>query len=72
MPVKKHKVISYTNLPMQSPLLFSVIVWLVLDHVHASGWVCGVVWTLVALYWILWGFDFWTRDEVDVLGSKEN
>jgi hypothetical protein len=50
---EKNKVIHFKSLPTRWPITKTAVVWLLLDRFHPAGWVRGVVWTLVALIWVL-------------------
>lgn len=42
-------------LPMPSPLLITLVTWLLLDRIEAPGWVwgaCGVMLLILAAVWI--------------------
>ncbi len=47
------KVIHYSNLPARLPTVSTIVVWLLLREIDASGIVQGVVWTIVAILWAL-------------------
>jgi hypothetical protein len=44
-------VIPHSALPTRPPVLFTVMVWLLIDRLDPAGWVIGMVWTLVVLLW---------------------
>lgn len=44
-------VIPWNALPAQLPVQTTAVVYLLLEHFDAAGWVRGVVGTLVALLW---------------------
>lgn len=47
------KVVSSKCLPTYYPIGATAWAWLLTCHLYAPpGWVCGVVWTLVAWLWI--------------------
>jgi hypothetical protein len=66
------RTISPANLPMRPPLWITVMLWLLLDRVHASAFVWGVVGVLVLLAWIVWIYDMSTREDVDLLTNRRN
>ena len=39
------------SLGTRLPIGGTIILWLLLDRLHAAGWVVGVVWTLWGLVW---------------------
>lgn len=52
MAKKAKKVIGRSSISSFIPLIPTLVVWLTLDRLGAPAWVCGVVYTLVALVWI--------------------
>ena len=48
---KSRVVISWDNLPTRLPIWRTVIVFMLLRYEHASDLVCGIVYTLLALWW---------------------
>jgi predicted PurR-regulated permease PerM len=46
------QVIGRRYLPAQLPIFQTLTAWLFLDRIHASGWVYGVIGTLLAVVWI--------------------
>ena len=61
------KVVSGKNLPIHSPLVPSLVAWLVMDKLDAAGWVWGAVGFMFLLIWIVFVYDFFDRDEQEVL-----
>lgn len=51
--MKRDKVVSFKQLPSQLPTTGTAVWLLVLDRLHAPGWVWGVVITLLVLIWII-------------------
>jgi hypothetical protein len=51
--MKPRKVLHGTQLPTKLPITFTIVAWLLMDRVHASGWVWGVMGTLIGILWIL-------------------
>jgi hypothetical protein len=47
------KVIHPKNLPSKLPLLLTAVAWLMLDRLQPAGWVHGVVYTIIAILWII-------------------
>lgn len=54
------KVLSWQQMPMRSPLILSMVTWLMLDRFDAVGWVYGVVGTMVVILWIAFFCSLWT------------
>jgi len=63
-------VIARESIPSYPPIHLTIIVWLLLDRFDPAGWVCGVVWTIVALLWIGFLVNFSKEKEVVVTGSR--
>ncbi len=65
----KRYVIKRKYLPTYPPIWQGVVLWLLLDRLHAVGWVHGICWTLFGLLWIA---CFYTRiwEDVDVHPSE--
>lgn len=69
--MKKSVVIKSSSLPMRSPLLFAIVMWLLADRLSAPGWVYGVLWTIVALLVILFVYSRFSTTFRDVPGFGE-
>jgi len=54
-------VIPWGQLPAQLPTQTTALVYLLLEHFDAPGWVWGVVGTMLALIWVLAGLRMWTE-----------
>lgn len=67
----KHHVIKRTSLPAQSPVLFTAVMWLLLDRLDSPGWVWGSVGLLVVLMWIGTVMRWATDSDADVPGFGE-
>lgn len=52
------KVVCPKYLPPRLPLGWTIIVWLLMDRLQASGICQGVVYTLLSLWWVatIWAF----------------
>lgn len=64
------KVINRKNLPVRSPLMFSIVMWLLLDRLSAAGWVYGVAGTLCAILWVIFFVVLFKEDQVDLFSSN--
>jgi len=64
--MKHRKVIDGKQLPAKLPITFTAMMWLLLDHLQPFGWVQGMIWTLVAIVWILSIFAVWTQDSIEI------
>ena len=51
--MKNLVVIKASSLPPKLPLQLAAVIWLLLDRFDASGWAFGVMWTLVAILFIV-------------------
>lgn len=67
--MKTRKVVHIDNLPMKFPLIPSVLAWLVLENVNPEGWIIGVSWTVIALWWIVAIFDKANSESVKVIND---
>ena len=68
--MSKRTVVSWKNLPMRMPLMFTAVCYLLLDRLAAPGWVWGVVGTLVIAMWLTWIADVIQRDGVELFKDK--
>lgn len=69
--MKKTKVIAGTNLPARPPLLFSMVVYLMLEHFNAAGWVYGVAGTIAMIFWICFFVNLFVQGSVDIFKKSE-
>lgn len=69
--MKKRTVIKTEALPTRMPLLASVVLWLLLDRIHAPGWAWGTAWTMMALVWIAWGASIYLERSAELPGFGE-
>lgn len=69
--MKTKKRISVVNLPVKFPVTPTILAALCLDHWNAAGWVCGVVWTVVVLFWVVSIVAFIAADHVDLFAEAE-
>lgn len=66
--MKRFPVVKVEHLPVRSPLLLTLVTWLMLDRLSPSGWVVGVVATLVVLVWAGFFIRLWHEDAMPVPG----
>lgn len=66
---KKQKFIQVNNLPPSISISPYLLMYLFLDHVGASGWVWGVVFTLLGACTIAQVVRAFKSDAVDLLGN---
>lgn len=67
-------VLSMTNMPLRLPWQATILLWLLLDRLHAPGWVWGAVGFLLVIVWISWLIDVCTHRNVELdslLPSKQ-
>lgn len=69
--MKKKVTIKRTSLPTRSPVGMIALNWLLLEHIKAPEWAYGVLWTLAALFIIVFIIAFITETERDVPGFGE-
>ena len=68
--MKKIKVVSYGNLPVNPPLQLSALAWLVLDKIGASDVVWGIVYTIIGLLWLGWLLRKISEEHVDLFEDR--
>lgn len=51
--MKEQMVVGHDYLPSRLPFVGTCVVWLMLDRLHAIGWVRGAVWAIVGIWWVL-------------------
>ena len=65
------KVIKRDNLPTRLPVLFTLVVWLLLDRFDPDGWVHGAVWAVVVLLWVGSVVALVREQDVDIFGGRK-
>ena len=70
MKNQPRKALASKNGHRRIPLVTLAVIWLLMDRFNPVGWVVGVVWTLVALVYLLAIFDFFTAEDIE-LGDKQ-
>ena len=68
---KKKRVVAPSSLPTRIPLWPTIVLYLLLEHLQASGLVQGIVYTLLALWWIGALTSMYGEDRRDVPGFGE-
>jgi hypothetical protein len=53
MTTEKHKVLSWTNLPVKLPVFNTIVCLLVLDRFNAPEWVWGIMGTILCFVWVV-------------------
>ena len=64
------RVIAPRNLPARLPFSSTLLVILCLDLWSASGWLCGIIGTVTAVYWALILYVYWNEKRVDIFPDK--
>lgn len=67
MSSKGRKVINAANIPCEWPVVPTLVLYLFLDRVDASGVVWGIIGTFVVLAWVLVAIDVFTREQLPPL-----
>ena len=67
--MKKTKVISTKNMPFRLPIYQTLVAWLVLERMDASGWIYGAVGMLFVFVWIIAICGLIYSEQVSVLGG---
>lgn len=70
MKTKKRKVINPQNMPINMPILNTMVFYLMLEHLNSPGYVWGVIGTVVILGWIVWIIDILTRETLEPFGGE--
>jgi len=70
--MKDKKVIAYKNLPGKFPGLLTAVAFLYLDQYNAPGWVWGVSWTILGIFWILSIVVKAFEQETDIFDENQN
>ena len=65
------KVVSYKNLPPRSPILGTIVYYLLLEHFHAPSWVYGVTVTLLGVVAFAWIIALYKAEYVDIFEEKK-
>ena len=60
------KVVSEKNLPTRFPIINTAVFYLLLDRFDASGWAWGVVFTILAIAWIISIIRFIKQEQVEL------
>jgi len=66
----KLKVIKRKNLPVQLPVVGTIVWYLFLDNLRAPEWVWGVVFTVLSVFWVLVLCLLFVEDDVDIFKDE--
>jgi len=55
------RVIRYSSQPASSPLLLTIVAWLLLDRLGSPGWLYGVAFSILGILWISFLVRFFTE-----------
>ena len=69
--MKQIKFIKGANLPPRLSILTPLMWWLVLDHFSAPGWAYGVIYTGIAVVYLVEVWRLFAGTAVDLLGSDK-
>ncbi len=69
--MKKQKFIKGNNLPPRFGLLSPLVWWLILERFSAPGWVFGLVYTLIGIFYISEIIRLCISDSVDLVGNDQ-
>lgn len=69
--MKKRTVISSNCLPYRMPTVTTLVAILAMDFYDVSGWVYGVVGTLLAILWAGWLYNLFAQEEKTLPGYGE-
>jgi len=67
----KKVAIKSSSLPTRSPLMFAIVMWLLCDRLAAPAWAYGVLWTIVALWTMVFFISLFSTTFLDVPGFGE-
>lgn len=65
---KKKRVVAPSSLPTRIPLWPTIVIYLLLEKLQATGVVQGIVYTLLALWWIGAFASMYHEERHDVYG----
>lgn len=65
------KVIAGKNLPMKPPIVWSIVLWLLLDRLDTPDFVWGMCGMIAILVWIAWIVYALHREEVDLFTATQ-
>lgn len=68
----KRKVIAGKNLPMNPPLAVTLVWYLFLDKVGASGIWWGVIMTIMAFVWLVWLINAFNQEPIDLFRGRND
>lgn len=69
--MKKHKRITFSNLPSSAPIFGPTVIWLLLDRLQVGPVWWGVYWTLTAILVIFWIIAVLTSEYVDIFDDEK-
>lgn len=69
--MSKYHVIKHSSLPARSPLLLTIVMWLLLDRLQSVQWAWGAVGVILVLIWIGFIIRVFTDSQADLAGFGE-
>ncbi len=69
--MKEKKVISNKDLPTRAPLLLTCVTYLMLEKFNSPSWLYGVLFTFIAIFWIVFFVNIFNEKQTSVLGNDE-
>lgn len=61
----KRKVLALRSIQSRPPLIFTLLMWVMLDHFDPAGWMWGAVGVLVILLWVAYAATLGKEEVVD-------
>ena len=68
--MKKKNVLANNSLPTRPPIIFTAVVYLLLDKFHAVEWMWGAAGVFIVLLWIGAFVAVLNEEHVDLLNKK--
>ena len=65
------KVIAYKEMPSRLPFMQTAVLYLLLDHFRSPGYVWGVAFTMMAIYWIVAIVVLCVQEQTLIFTSRE-
>jgi hypothetical protein len=69
--MKRHKVISPKNLPVQLPIKSTIVLWLLLDRLKVPQWVWGCMGALTVILWAALIVILVAQQDTDIFSDKK-
>lgn len=69
--MEKNYVLARKHMPYRSPIVFTIVMYLFMDHVHSPQWVWGAVGLFVLIMWITYFVGIHNEKEVIISPKDE-